>query len=497
LYPTPPAGKLIFDLEMILMNPAKTKKRNKKNTLWNSFLFSYKSIVVLLGFILISLLGWWKLSGEKKPWTALGETHQDFFGDKVAPAGDVNGDGFADVAVWAPNYGEYAGKLYIYGGSPRGLSKSPLWSVQGEAKNDQYGHSFGTAGDVNGDGFGDFIAAAQGYNDPKAVDVGKAYLYLGSSSGLSQTPTWTRTGKVHHELLGDCSGWAGDVNRDGLSDVIIGAYGYDHHRGRAQVFYGSKEKGLAPEPAWSGEGKASDDWYGYSVAQAGDVNGDGYVDVVIGSKQAKDPQRGQIGKVYVYYGSQGGLAPKASWIASGEKADELFGWRAISAGDVNGDGYSDVIASSYMHHEPGPRGGKSGKVYLYEGSPKGLSPQTAWTHIGESAGSFFGMTIASGDFNHDGYSDVVVGSPNFNQGNGKVYLFLGTPRGLSDDSAWSEAGKNTNERFGSYVANAGDVNGDGFPDLLVGAPSNSEAGEKVGKVYLFFGSKTGKLTDRP
>ncbi len=435
------------------------------------------------------------LNRQKFIWAAWGEASNDTFGTKVAPAGDVNGDGFADAAVWSPGHGNAAGKVYVFLGSIHGLSKTPAWAVQGEGPRDQYGHSFGTVGDVNGDGFGDFIAAAQGFDNSKAKDVGKAYLYLGSPQGLSATPVWTKTGESAFELLGDCSGPAGDVNQDGLNDVVVGAYGFDHFRGMAYVFYGAKNGGLSPAPGWTAYGENKDDWFGYSVASSGDIRGDGFPGVVIGGKQHPKDKMERVGKVYVYYGSKKGLSKTPSWTASGETEGELFGWRALPSGDIKGDGHNGLIVSGYMYGNQIKH--YIGKVCVYFSTSEGLSKDASWTMEGESSNSLFGYTIASGDFNHDGFSDVMVGAPGYQQNRGKIYLFLGSAKGLPEIPSWTMMGETADERFGSYLAKAGDVNGDGYPDVLVGAPDNSEKGDKTGKVYLLYGGKNGKLGEFP
>jgi len=451
-------------------------------------------IYFLLGALMLGTLVTHGIRLRVHPsWTASGENSGDSFGAKVAPAGDVNGDGFADVAVWASNYDRTRGKIYVFLGSPRGLSDTAAWAVQGENQGDEYGHSFGTTGDVNGDGLGDFIVAAQGYSPPGKVGAGKAYLYLGSKQGLSTEPAWKQVGHAAEELFGDCSGRAGDINGDGLSDVVIGAYGFDHFRGAAYLFYGSKTSVLSNRPAWRGVGEARADWYGYSVFSLGDVRHDGTTGLLIGAKQAAKGPLNHVGKAYAYYGSQKGLSSKSSWKAVGEGAQDLFGWRGISAGDVNGDGFQDVAIAAYLADGPAS---DAGKVYVYEGSAKGLSTIPSWTMTGEKAGAFFGMTIGAGDFNQDGYSDLLVGSPNY-PGGGKIYLYLGGPQGLSKTPSWTAEGEKEGDQFGTYLANAGDVNGDGFPDVIVGAPFASAEGKKAGKVYLFYGGKNGQLSTYP
>ena len=276
--------------------------------------------------------------------------------------------------------------------------------------------------------------------------------------------------------------------------MIIGAYGFDHFRGAAFLFCGSKTGGLSPTPLWRGEGEAKDDWYGYSVSSAGDVNHDGLTDILIGAKKAASGIHNRVGKAYAYQSSQAGLPRRPSWSAQGENAEDFFGWRALKAGDVNGDGFDDAVVAAYSHSSPGRP--QSGKVYVYLGGPRGLAPSPAWTQEGERGGALFGTSIASGDFNHDGYSDILVGSPHF-PAQGKVYLYLGGPRGLALLPSDIALGEKADDHFGAYVANAGDVNGDGYPDILVGAPDNSEKGVKAGKVYLFYGGKNGKLNRIP
>jgi len=420
----------------------------------------------------------------RTPWWVVGANAHDRLGEKVFTAGDVDGDGFAEVAVLSSGHARNAGRIQVFRGSKRGPSREPSFDQRGEAEADQYAHSFGSVGDVNGDGYGDLIVAAQNFNAPGALDAGKAYLYRGSPQGLMLPAVWTRMGTTAQELFGDCSGRAGDVDGDGLEDVVVGAYGFQESRGAAHLFLGSRETGLSKDPVWTALGEAPGDWFGYSVASAGDVNGDGRPDVVIGAKMARQGALGKVGKVYVYHGTGKGLSLRPSWSAVGEKVYDMFGWRALSAGDVDGDGFSDLIASSYGHD--GPQGPDYGKVYLYRGSPQGLLSPPSWTYTGEGGGWMTGHSIGSGDFDSDGFSDVLVGAPGAG-GNGKVLLFRGGSQGLSPIPDLLLTGEGGG--FGSYVGFAGDVDKDGFPDLLVGAPSFSEVGGGSGKAYLFYGAK--------
>ena len=135
-----------------------------------------------------------------------------------------------------------------------------------------------TAGDVNGDGYADVVVGAYGYSS----DTGRAYVYLGGASGLATTAATTLTGEATGNDFGDSVATAGDVNGDGYADVVVGAYGYSSGTGRAYVYLGGAS-GLATTAATTWTGEATDNYFGYSVATAGDVNGDGYADVVVGA----------------------------------------------------------------------------------------------------------------------------------------------------------------------------------------------------------------------
>jgi hypothetical protein len=162
-----------------------------------------------------------------------------------------------------------------------------------------------------------------------------------------------------------------------------------------------------------------------------------------------------------------------------------FGDKVAWAGDVNGDGYDDLIVA-----DSGYDSGR-GRVYLYLGSAVGLNSEPAWTAEGEAAGDRFGIAIAGvGDVNGDGYADILVGAYGYQAGRGKAYLYLGSPAGLGSEPAWTGEGANAGDRFGGAVAGAGDVDGDGFDDMLVGAHGFPE-GEARGLVRVYHGSADG------
>ncbi|HEC76242.1 MAG TPA: hypothetical protein ENI33_03140, partial [Thermoplasmatales archaeon] len=174
---------------------------------------------------------------------------------------------------------------------------------------------------------------------------------------------WTDIGENAFDYFGYSVSIAGDVNGDGYNDVIIGAYGNDDagsYAGKAYVYYDSFS-GLSSTPDWTATGENAFDYFDYSISTAGDVNGDGYDDIIIGA-YGNDDAGSDTGKVYVYYGSSSGLSSTPDWTDTGENADDLFGSSVSTAGDVNGDGYDDIIVGASLNNEAGA---EAGKAYMY------------------------------------------------------------------------------------------------------------------------------------
>ena len=430
-----------------------------------------------------------------------------WFGLSVAPAGDVNGDGYSDVIIGAYAYDDAGnvdeGRAFVYHGSATGLSATPN-STPDDA--DQPGAYFGvsvaSAGDVNGDGYSDVIVGAYAFDDGPNANEGRAFVYYGSASGLSATPNSTPDDADQpNAQFGVSVACAGDVNGDGFSDVIIGAYLYDDvaniDEGRAFVYYGSIT-GLALTPINTpDDANQAGASFGVSVASAGDVNGDGYSDIIIGAPYYDDGFTDE-GRAFVYYGSITGLSPTPnSTPDDADQANAYYGYSVASAGDVNGDGYSDVIIGAYAYNDG--TNADEGRAFVYHGSATGLSTiPNSTPNDANQALSQFGISVAcAGDINGDGYSDVIIGANQYNDGGnfreGRAFVYFGSATGLSaipnnipDDADQSNCG------FGISVAPAGDVNGDGYSDVIIGANNYDDDGNgDEGRAFVYHGGPDG------
>lgn len=260
----------------------------------------------------------------------------------------------------------------------------------------------------------------------------KVFVHLGTAEGLSETPT-AALSNADAPYFGFHVANAGDVNGDGYPDVLVGT-GF----GDAAYLYLVGPGGLSPTPAqsWSAPGA----WYGFSAASAGDVNGDGYGDIVVGA---------MLGNVaFVYHGGPEGPGP-APDVALSCPGLGGGGVSVSGAGDFNGDGYGDIVVGA----------GVASEAYTYHGGPAGMSPDPV--NILQNDGAFGTSVEVAGDVNGDGYSDIIVGAPNTQS----AYLYLGGPSGINPVNEVPLSGGIS---FGLAVAAAGDLNGDGRSDIAIG-----------------------------
>jgi hypothetical protein len=466
--------------------------------------------------------------------TIYGNDTGDYLGYDVT-SGDLNKDGFSEViigAYWAdPPGGGDAGATYVINGADytSGMiidlnSTLANLTVFGDDQNDYVGHSV-SSGDINNDGFDDLIMGASGFTPGGGISAGATYIVYGGiySTGMIIDLNLTVANlTIHGDDLGDQSGYdvsSDDINDDGYVDVIIGAWGADpiggSLAGETYVIYGNDHPSgtlidldtvVANLTIAGDNGK---DMFSRSIS-SGDINGDGYPDVIIGASMADVPGEMQAGKVYVFYGSSDFIPvidlafDNADITIYGEMAMDYFGY-SISSADVNNDGFDDVIVGASSADPPGRVG--AGEAYVIYGGNHAsgtiidlnTSPPDI-TIYGEDFGDYLGRAIGSGDFNNDGFGDIVAGATwgdlPTGTNEGAAYVIFGgnyasgTIIDLNSGAAnLSVYGESDTDYCGLALA-SGDVNGDGYDDLIIGAYGADPGGRSMaGETYVVFGSE--------
>jgi hypothetical protein len=383
------------------------------------------------------------------------------------------------------------GAAFIYHGSASGINSVPATTVESNQAAAYFGYSVAAAGDVNGDGYSDVIVGAYLYDNAQA-DEGAAFIYHGSAAGINATVA----SMVESNQVGANSGVsvaaAGDINGDGYGDVIVGAWLYDNGQtdeGAAYIYHGSSS-GINTTAAAILERNQASAFMGFSVASAGDVNGDGYNDVIIGAFLYDNGQVDE-GVAFVYHGSASGINTSPAVILETNQASAYFGYSVAGAGDVNGDGYGDVIVGAKAFDDGDT---DEGAAFVFHGSSSGINAAIAATLEDNQGFSFMGLSVASaGDVNGDGYSDVISGAFQYDNGQpdeGGAFIYLGSPSGINTTASVILESNQTAANLGVAVASAGDVNGDGYSDVIVGAwqYNNGQAGE--GGAFVYLGNKS-------
>ena len=407
------------------------------------------------------------------------------------------------------------------------LNGATGFSIGVETVGDRSGFSVSSAGDVNGDGLDDLVIGAP-YANPNGQRSGATYVVFGSATGFGSNLDLSGLDgsngfKLNGQAAGNESGWsvasAGDVNGDGIGDIIIGAPSFDINglsTGASYVVFG-KASGFAPTLDLSSlngsngfriNGESAFDSSGASVASAGDVNGDGFDDLIIGAVFHNSNVH-YSGAAYVVFGKASGLP--ASFDLSGLDGQNGFklsgtgsnynvGGSVASAGDVNGDGFDDLVISASGHNA----------IYVVFGKAVGFAANIDLPSLNGTDGFVIPgqppgqISVASaGDINGDGIADLIIGENNdaaHGNQSGASYVVFGSAAGfgptlqlssLDGSNGFKISGVAAYDRSGASVASAGDVNGDGFDDLIVGATGADPHGVQSGAAYLVFGKASG------
>ena len=387
----------------------------------------------------------------------------------VDTAGDIDGDGYDDVLSAVSWTGTSTQSVFLHLGGPDGLDPT---AIPLDAPGYTPGMARG-AGDVNGDGFDDVILGDRMAED-NGPDSGAAFVLYGGQLGLQADATkLVASDGAALDSYGQSASGAGDVNGDGFDDVIVSANGHDAvdlNSGALYIYLGSPN-GVDPasEIKITPIGAARSDSFGHSTSAAGDVDGDGYGDVIT---LASGRNSG-----FVYHGGPNG-PEQASELLFPPMDEYENAWISLVAGmgDLNGDGYDDV-AITHKIDTDGNNAGDETEVRVHYGSPSGLDPDTftVVSPINANGQATFGSCLASaGDVDGDGTDDAVIGDFGLEVDgfmNGAVYVFLGSANGL-DPSSEREIVQGEVDRHGTALgiscSGAGDVDGDGYGDLMVG-----------------------------
>ena len=477
-----------------------------------------------------------------------GIDNSDFSGRSVAGAGDVNGDGVDDLIIGAyradPN-GNSSGESYVVFGTsdgfPASLELSALDGTNGFVLNgidgvDESGRSVAGAGDVNDDGVDDLIIGASDADPNGNSGAGESYVVFGTRDGfpaslelsaLDGTNGFVLNGIDADDFSGRSVAGARDVSGDGVDDLIIGAYRggpNDNSSGESYVVFGTSDgfpaslelSALDGTNGFVLNGVNPVDFSGSSVAGAGDVNGDGVDDLLIGARSA-DPNGSASGESYVVFGRSDGVPASLElsaldgtngFVLNGVDSGDESGRSVAGAGDVNGDGVDDVIIGARFA-DPDDGTSYAGESYVVFGTSdvvqaslelSALDGTNGFVLNGIDQDDYSGRSVAgAGDVNGDGVDDLIIGAeradPN-GTSSGESYVVFGTSGGfpatlelsaLDGDNGFVLNGIDPFDGSGGSVAGAGDVNGDGVDDLIIGADGADPNGNDSGESYVVFG----------
>ena len=467
----------------------------------------------------------------------------DQSGYSVSGAGDVNGDGFADIIIGAhtadPGGLSNAGESYVVlGGTSFGaaIALSTLVGTNGFRLDgidgyDQSGISVNSAGDVNGDGFADIVIGASAADPASNINAGESYVVFGAPafgaslalSALNGSNGFRIDGIDAYDLSDDAVSSAGDINGDGFADLLIGAASAEYsaitNTGQTYVVFGAASFGaslavssLNGTTGFRIDGIDSNDFSGGAVASLGDFNADGFDDIIIGADRGDPAGLSDAGESYVVFGSSafaaaldlsnlsGSTGFRLDGIAAGERSGDAVG----SAGDFNGDGFADLIIGA-PYAAPGGITNAGVSYVVFGASSFGpalglssLNGSNGFRITGESANDYSGYAVGSaGDINGDGFDDLLIGAKGadigVNTDAGKTYVLFGglsiagsgnlSLATLDGTTGFVLEGVAAGDSSGAAIGGAGDINGDGFDDLIVGAPNGGAAGAS----YVVFG----------
>jgi hypothetical protein len=427
-------------------------------------------------------------------------------GHSIANNGDFDGDGFDDVVVGQAYHDTSPrvdnGRLHLWYGPVDTTDALGTASVviDGDTtiSSDQFGWSSRFAGDVDGDGTDDLLSSSW---RAETNDRGRTYLFLGGTTPTTVSDAFASFSAPDTNNYTGVAIDGGDVDGDGLADVMVSAYGRTSAAGVVALWnataIGGGAESVSTDATLLVTGETAGDNLGYGAALTADLDGDGFADLVIGAPAMNSTT--SAGHAYVFYGA-GDLtgtvsASTADAILTGTAAADRFGLQVAGLGDTDGDGYGDFAVTADKEDTAGT---DAGAVYIYTSAPTGaVAAATAdSTYTGELVGDFLGRTVAGiGDVNGDGFSDLFFGATGYDAGglslSGGTYVVYGpAAAGTNDVNTYDVryTGANTSDAVGYAVTGGGDVNADGYADFMTSAPSWDGFGYfNAGGAWLYYG----------
>ena len=464
-----------------------------------------------------------------------GEGAGDFAGFDASLIEDINGDGLSDIVIGAAG----AGEAYVVFGSTApfaatlelsSLNGANGFRIVGVAAED-FARDVDAAADINNDGRADIIIGSRETDAPAGVDSGRAFVLFGQTSFAATINVTTLNGANGFAINGAAAGdnfghsvsSAGDINGDGIDDIAIGAIAANGG-GETYVLFGRtgafgasvNASSLNGSAGFRIVGVAAGDISGYSVSSAGDVNGDGIDDLIIGAIAAQTPGMVSAGAAYVVFGKTSGFGATVQLSAldgtngfaiyGGAQNDQL-GISAAGVGDVNGDGVDDVLVSALFAAAPGRA--NAGQSYLIYGKTDGFAASINATSLdnpdglvfnGAAAGDLAGAVSGAGDINNDGVADLIVSGfmsdPGSVSNSGATYVVFGsTGLGVAPGTAGADAiNANNANNFLTGLGGADTLRGFGGNDTLIGGAGADDMWGGAGFDIASYRTSAGAVT---